>query len=73
MAERIQAGVWKNKAGASLRVLWPVMTVREFRSLGGIWEAEGMEPLFGREAYLVTEDSLADAGYELIEPKGDEQ
>ncbi len=60
-------GRYRNKIGGELVVLWPVRTVREFKTLGSIWEAEAPDSLFGATPYLVTRESLISCGYSLIE------
>lgn len=65
--ENLTRGVYRNRVGAELHVLNPVIRVREYRLLDSdIWEAEAVDPLFGSTDYLVTVHSMNSSGYELV-------
>lgn len=64
----LKPGRYKNKAGAVLEVTRRMDGWLEgYQSLGYIWKAHTPPGIFGRDLYLVTEESMRDAGYELIE------
>lgn len=63
----MRIGTYRNHLGAELTVTEPVMEVGYFRTLGLIWKAEARDTIFGNEHYLVTDESLEQSGYELIE------
>lgn len=60
-------GLYRNKLGAELLVTQHVMRTSTHLTLGYIYEAEARDKLFGTTRYLVTEESMRDSGYELIE------
>lgn len=63
----MKSGLYRNRLGSELEVLNPVMAVREFRTLGDIYEAVQPSDLFGPTYYLVTPASMQESGYELVE------
>lgn len=66
----MKTGTYRNRAGAELRIVGPWMGTHRVKTLGGIYEAEAPDPLFGPTTYIVTEQAMSDAGYELVEPEG---
>lgn len=68
----MKRGKYKNRTGAVLEVTGPVIGgVGGYLTIGGIWKAESEPGLFGQDDYLVTEESMREAGYELIEEATD--
>lgn len=63
----VHAGLWRNSLGAELRVTGFAPQTSRFRSLGDTYYAEASDSLFGTAHYIVTEKSLQEAGYVLIE------
>lgn len=64
----VQAGEYRNQLGAALHVTGPWLTAgSRVQSLGGIYQAEARDELFGTTQYLVTKESLADCGYVLVD------
>ena len=64
----IQPGLYRNSLGAELQVTRPADRVLFYLTIGGIWEAHTCWNLGSQTYYLVTPQSLADAGYELVNP-----
>lgn len=62
----MKPGKYKNRLGMVLHVMGPFYGNRRTSTLGGIYEAEARDPLFGVTTYLVTQASMAGAGYEPI-------
>lgn len=62
----MKLGTYRNPAGAVLRVTNYWTGTHRVKSLGGIYVAEAPDLFFGTMTYLVTEESMRDAGYELI-------
>jgi hypothetical protein len=68
-SRNVPKGLYRNSLGAELHVVgvarhgtgWPTLS-------GDIAIAEDRDELFGTSVHLVTEASLKDCGYELIEP-----
>jgi len=60
-------GTYKNKAGAVLHVTGPFRGPHSILTLGFIYVAEAPDDLFASKVYLVTKESMARAGYELVE------
>lgn len=69
MAANVPTGLYRNHVGAELYVVGIAMSLTGVNTIGGdIAIAESRDELFGRtKEYLVTEKSLREAGYELIE------
>lgn len=68
----LKPGKYKNKRGAVLEVTHPVIgQIAGYHTLGGIWKAFSEPGIFGQDAYLVTEDSMQQWGYEMIEEATD--
>jgi hypothetical protein len=63
----MQPGTYKNKAGAVLHVTGPFKGTHRVLTLGGIYEADAPDDLLGPKVYLVTKESMAMCGYELVE------
>lgn len=77
-SRNIPRGLYRNRLGAEIRVFGWVgdrvgVNVHGLRTLGGdIAYAESFDDLFGtRDRFIVTEDSLRNCGYELVEPAED--
>ena len=72
MSGTLRTGLWRNPLGAELHVTNGYFTMRD---LGSSWQflsddiyvGERRDDLFGSSWYLVTEASLASAGYEFGE------
>lgn len=63
----LKPGTYRNKAGAVLEVTHVALgNIGGYRTLGGIWKAYSEPGIFGQDAYLVTEETMRDSGYELI-------
>lgn len=72
--KNVPRGLYRNTLDAELHVTQTVMLDRlaPFKVLAGdIAIAEARDDLFGTSYYLVTEASLKDCGYELVEPAAD--
>lgn len=71
--KNVPKGLYRNTLGAELRVTKTAGVMSGYKTLGGdIAVAEDRDDLFGTtEEFLVTEASLKDCGYELIEPAED--
>lgn len=67
----VPRGIWRNRLGAELEVIgYATREQTGFEFLAGdIALAIAHDDLFGDSHYLVTEASLATAGYKLVEPK----
>jgi hypothetical protein len=65
----LESGPYRNQAGAVLHVTGPWRGQR-VKTLGRIYEAEARDALFGDTPYLVTAESLSEAGYEPIPTDG---
>lgn len=69
-------GLWRNHLGAEISVIEPAVYL--LRDMGiqslsdDIWQAERRDPLFGTTRYVITEKSLADAGYERVKEDSDD-
>lgn len=63
----MKMGLYRNSLGAELHVTGPFPGSMTALTIGGIYWAESREVLFGPLQYLVTPQSMLDAGYELIE------
>lgn len=75
-SRNIPRGLYRNRLGAEIRVFGWVgdrvgVNVHGFRTLGGdIAYAESYDDLFrSTDRFIVTEDSLRNCGYELVEPE----
>lgn len=69
----VQAGKYRNALGATLHVTGPWLAAESrVKSLGGIYQAEDHDDLFGTTRYLVTKDSLASCGYVLVDSSSKE-
>lgn len=66
----MKCGMYRNGAGAELHVTGVALRRDGWITLGGIYTAEDRDPLFGTTTYLVTEESMRDSGYDLIEAGG---
>lgn len=63
-------GRWRNGQGMVLRVSHPFTGgLGGYPVLGNVWVARPEGELFGRAAWLVTEDGLKTGGYERIGDK----
>ncbi len=63
----LKPGKYKNRVGAVLEVTHPVIGgVGGYLTLGGIWKAFSEPGIFGQDAYLVTEESMRESGYEPV-------
>ncbi len=63
----VEAGEYRNALGATLHVTGPWLTAgSRVKSLGGIYQAEDRDELFGTTQYLVTKESLVSCGYVLV-------
>lgn len=71
MIANVPRGLYRNTQGAQLRVTATALTLSGYNTLGGdIAVAVPEDDLWPpHQEYLVTEASLKDAGYELIEPE----
>jgi hypothetical protein len=70
-AGNVPRGLYRNSQGVELRVTGVAMRMNGYNTLSGdIALAKAEDELFQTyDEYLVTEASLKDAGYELIEPE----
>jgi hypothetical protein len=78
-SRNVPRGLWRNSTGGEVNVIGYVgfytgVRVGDLRTLGGdIAYAEAYDDLFkSTDRFLVTEDSLRNCGYELIEPETDD-
>jgi hypothetical protein len=68
MTGNVQKGLYRNPLGVELHVTRTATSMSGYNTLAGdIAIAEARDDLFGMTVYLVTEASLRDCGYELIE------
>lgn len=63
----MKIGLYRNKLGAEMHVTGSFAGTAATRTIGGIYWAENRESFFGPMQYLVTPQSMIDAGYELVE------
>ena len=67
----VPEGLYRNSLGAELHVIGyasdRIGIPIGYENLGGIYVAEARDDLFGTVVYLVTEASLKDCGYELVQ------
>jgi hypothetical protein len=62
----MEPGVYRNKAGGVLHVMGAFVGTHRVRTLGGIYEAEARDALFGTTTYLVTQESMRQGGYARV-------
>lgn len=63
----VKKGLYRNRLGAELHVTGIASILTGYNTLSGdIAIAESRDELFGTRVYLVTEQSLTSAGYELV-------
>ena len=67
MSRNVPRGLYRNKVGAELHVTGVAMPSEYGTLAGDISVAESRDPVFGTSRHLVTEASLAECGYELID------
>lgn len=70
----MKRGVYRNRVGAELTVTGPIKSVGKYSMLRGstIYEAVAVDDLLGNTHYLVTEESLREATYGLVDEFHDE-
>jgi hypothetical protein len=65
--ESMKNGLYRNDLGAELHVERFLLNPGGYKTLGDTFEAVDRDPLFGKTRYIVTEKSMKECGYELIE------
>jgi hypothetical protein len=67
----MKPGLYRNELGAELHVQGLSPRIGLFLSLGDTYEAVARDSLFGNTWYVVTEKSMAESGYQLVEEAGE--
>lgn len=68
MSRNVPKGLYRNTQGVELHVIQIAMPMSGWPTLGGdIAIAEDRDSMYGTSQHLVTEASLKECGYELIE------
>ena len=62
----MQTGIYRNKDGDEINVLYRAATAREFEIIGAVYTAEKIGAAPNRRDLLVTGDGLRRAGYKPV-------